>query len=78
MLETVIGLAVAIVLWKLRKAFYSTLEDFETSMHLSKTEKELETQEEIRDMIKLVEESKNANGGKWYSVKDLDLSKKAK
>jgi tRNA C32,U32 (ribose-2'-O)-methylase TrmJ len=78
MLETVIGLAVAIVLWKLRKAFYSTLEDFETSMHLSKTEKELETQEEIRDMIKLVEDSKNANGGKWYSVKDLDLSKKAK
>ena len=57
MLETVIGLAVAIVLWKLRKAFYSTLEDFETSMHLSKTEKELETQEEIRDMIKLVEDS---------------------
>lgn len=78
MLETVIGLAVAIVLWKLRKAFYSTLEDFETSMHLSKTERELETQEEIRDMIKLVEDSKNANGGKWYSVKDLDLSKKAK
>ena len=78
MLETVIGLAVAIVLWKLRKPFYSTLEDFETSMHLSKTEKELEAQEEIRDMIKLVEDSKNANGGKWYSVKDLDLSKKAK
>lgn len=78
MIELVIGLAVAIVLWKLRKAFYSTLDDFETSMHLSKTEKELETQEEIRDMIKLVEESKNANGGKWYSVKDLDLSKKAK
>lgn len=78
MLETVIGLAVAIVLWKLRKAFYSTLEDFETSMHISKTEKELETQEEIRDMIQLVEESKKANGGKWYSVKDLDLSKKAK
>lgn len=78
MIEVVVGLAVAIVLWKLRKAFYSTLEDFETSMHLSKTEKELETQEEIRDMIKLVEDSKEANGGKWYSVKDLDLSKKAK
>ncbi len=38
---------------------------------------ELELQEEIREMISLVEETKSVNGGKWYSVKDLDLTKKS-
>ena len=78
MIEIIIGLAIAVILWKLRKAFYSTLDDFETSMQLAKTERELEVQDEIKDMINLVEEAKKANGGKWFSIKDLDHSKKTK
>lgn len=76
-IEYVIALAIAVILFKIRKVFYSTLDDFDTAIKLSKVERELELQEEIREMISLVEESKSHNGGKWYSVKDLDLTKKS-
>lgn len=76
-IEYVIALAIAVILFKIRKVFYSTLDDFDTAIKLSKIEKELELQEEIREMISLVEETKSVNGGKWYSVKDLDLTKKS-
>ena len=76
-IEYVIALAIAVILFKIRKVIYSTLDDFDTATKLNKIEKELELQEEIREMISLVEESKSYNGGKWYSVKDLDLTKKS-
>lgn len=76
-IEYVIALAIAVILFKIRKVFYSTLDDFDTAIKLNKIEKELELQEEIREMISLVEESKSNNGGKWYNVKDLDLTKKS-
>ena len=49
-IEYVLAIAVAVILFKIRKVFYSTLDDFDTAIKLSKVEKELELQEEIREM----------------------------
>ena len=74
MIELVIGLAIAVILWRMRKLFYSNLEDFEASLKVAQTEKQLEQQEEIKEMLDLVNEYKTKNG-KWYTVKDLDNAK---
>lgn len=74
MIEFVIGLAIAIALWRMRKLFYDNLEDFDTSLQLSRAERELERQAEIKEMVDRVEQYK-AEQGKWYTIKDLDHAK---
>lgn len=74
MIEFVIGLAIAVALWRMRSLFYDNLEDFDTTMQISRVERELERQSEIKEMVDRVEQYK-AEHGKWYTIKDIDHAK---
>lgn len=72
MLEIIIAIAVAIVLWTLRKAFYSQASLWSDKVDIIVGESRVDQQTEIKELHDRVVETKAKNGDKWFLVKDIE------
>jgi len=72
MIETTIAIVLALVLWNLRKAFYSQSDVFKESIDLSVKDREADLQEDYKELNDKVVKIKQANGGKWFSLSDIE------
>ena len=73
----VIIVAVGIVLWKLRGAFYKQAEAFEQKVDLAVKDNQAEMQEDYDELLKKIAEIKSRQNGKWYSMSDIDNEMKS-
>lgn len=72
MLSMTIAIAIAVVLWTLREAFYAKANQFKNAVDLSVKDSEVNTQDDFKELIDKINEKKSENNGKWYSMKDVD------
>lgn len=72
MIELIIAIVVAVVLWNLREAFYSLSSTFKKGIGIKSRAKEVELQDDYQELIDLVNEKKEAQDGKWHDMKDID------
>ena len=72
MLEFVIGIVILAVLWKLRKAFYGQSEVFTEQIDIKVKDQQVELQDDYSQLVTRITEKKASQGGKWYSLKDLN------
>ena len=72
MLELVIGLVVAVVIWNLREAFYQKSAVWKGTVEMSAKEDRLDMQDDIKDLHDRISEKRKENGDKWFKIADLD------
>jgi len=72
MIEFTIAIVIAIILWNLRTAFYNKADVFKEQVEISVTTNKVDLQDEYDELIKLIEEKKQSQGGKWHTMKDID------
>lgn len=72
MLETVIAITVAVILWTLRKAFNSQASLWSDKVDIMVGESRVDQQEDIKELHDRVVETKAKNGDRWFSVKDIE------
>ena len=72
MLELIIALVIAVVLWNLRTAFYNQSEIWKDKVSLSTSDSKLDLQDDIVDLHKRIVDKKATQDGKWYGIKDID------
>jgi len=76
MLEVIIGLTVAFILWNLRGAFYNQSEVWKEKVDLTTKDSRVDLQEDYKALHDRVLETRKANGDKWFTMKDIEESMK--
>lgn len=72
MLEAVIAVVVAVVLWNLRTAFYGKSQVFKEQVDINVKKSETELQDDYAELADLVKEKKTQQNGKWFGMKDIE------
>jgi len=72
MIEFTIAIVIAIILWNLRTAFYNKADVFKEQVEISVATNKVNLQDDYDELIKLIQEKKQAQGGKWHYMKDID------
>lgn len=72
MLEIVGGIAVAVMLWSVRKAFFAKTEVFQAQVDLSVKKSEVELQDDYAEIVQLVQDKKTEQNGQWFTMSDID------
>jgi len=72
MIEIIIGLVVAVVLWNLRGGFYSQSEVWKEKVDIKSADFKADLQEDYNDLVAKIKTIKETNGDKWYDMKDIE------
>ena len=72
LITTIAGIALAVILWNLRTAFYAKSEVFKENINISVKSREVELQDDYNELVTLIQEKKTSQNGKWFSMKDVD------
>jgi hypothetical protein len=72
MINIVIGIAVAIVLWGLRRAWYAQRDIFTEKVDLAIKDQQVDLQEDYLTLQRRITDTKAKQGDKWFTMKDID------
>ena len=75
-MEVIIGIPVAIILlvvaWNLRKAFFNQSAVWKEQVDLATKESAVDLQADYKSLHEKVENTRKANGDKWYTMSDIE------
>lgn len=71
-LGTLVAIVLAIILWNLRKAFFSQSAVWRDKVELNAKESASDLQEDYKGVIDRISAVRKANGDKWYGMSDID------
>lgn len=74
MIEIIIAIVLAVILWNLRSAFYSKSAVFKEQIDISVKTSEVELQDNYKELVELVADKKTEQNGKWFSMRDVERS----
>lgn len=68
----VAALALAVVLWNLRRAFFSQSDSWKEKVEISAKDSTVDLQEDYKELHTRVTEVKAKHDGKWFKMSDID------
>jgi len=72
MIEIIIALTVAVVLWSVRKAFFTQADVFQEKVELSVKDSAIDLQEDYKAVVDKASSMKAKHGDRWFTMGDID------
>lgn len=73
----IIGIAIGVIAWKSRLSAYKQVEQFGERVELQIKDNQADMQEDYDELLKKIADIKSKQGGKWYSMSDIDNEMKS-
>jgi len=71
-LYIVVAIALAVVLWNLRRAFFAQSDIWKEKVEIVAKDSSVDLQEDYQELHKRVADVKAKHDGKWFKMSDID------